>query len=273
MKTRQRNQLLRAVGAMTVLTALLPLMYLPSASAGSEGTGYSGDSRASSHGGNVTKCNDSDESGDGQNGAGLVGHTITPHVTAIVNDPNITITGVDSGWTVLSVVVKGGSHGYNVYLVQDLGSLSWANLHPPLNPNEEPAGISHWFVCGTSTPPTTPPVTTEPPTTPPVTTEPPTTPPVTTEPPTTPPVPTEPPTTPPVTTEPPTTPPITTAVAGGAGGGVTPDPTVGGGSTSSAAALPHTGANVLRAGALSAFLLFLGTTLIYLSRPRKARTH
>jgi len=208
-------------------------MYLPSASAGSEGTGYSGDSRASSHDGNVTKCNDSDESGDGQNGAGLVGQTITPDVTAIVNDPNITITGVDSGWTVLSVVVKGGSHGYNVYLVQDLGSLSWANLHPPLNPNEEPAGISHWFVCGTLTPPTTPPVT----------------------------------------TDPPTTPPITTAVAGGAGSGVTPDPTVGGGSTSSAAALPHTGANVLGATALSAFLLFLGTTLIYLSRPRKARTH
>ena len=129
----------------------------------------------------------------------------------------------EQGWTALSVVVKGGSHGYNVYLVQDLGSLSWANLHPPLNPNEEPAGISHWFVCGTLTPPTTP--------------------------------------------------PVTTGVAGGAGGGVTPDPTVGGGSTSSAAALPHTGANVLGAAALSALLLFLGTTLIYLSRPRRARTH
>ncbi|KGA10020.1 MAG: hypothetical protein GM44_4805 [actinobacterium acAMD-2] len=268
MKALSDNRLLRAVGAMFLIGAFIPLMSLPSATATASGTGFSGDSRAESYEGNVTKCNDSDPTGDGENGAGLPGQTMTSHVTSTVDDPYITISAVDAGWEVSSVVVKGGSNGYNVYLIGDLGSLTWNDLHPPLNPNEEPAGISHWFVCGTKTVVTTEPPTTEPPTTEPPTTEPPTTEPPTTEPPTT-----EPPTTEPPTTEPPTTEPPTTGTGGGAGGGVTPDPTIGGVSTGSGADLPATGANLVGRTSMAAVMFLVGIALIFASRLRRTNTH
>jgi hypothetical protein len=296
MKVLSDNRVLRAIGAMFLIGAFIPLMSLPSATA--SGTGFSGDSRAESYEGNVTKCNDSDPTGDGKKGAGLPGQTMTSHVTSTVDDPYITISAVDAGWEVSSVVVKGGSNGYNVYLIADLGSLTWSNLHPPLNPNEEPAGISHWFVCGTKTvvttepptteppttepptteppttePPTTEPPTTEPPTTEPPTTEPPTTEPPTTEPPTTEPPTTEPPTTEPPTTEPPTTEPPTTGTGGGAGGGVAPDPTIGGVSSGSGADLPATGANLVERTSMAAVMFLVGIALIFASRLRRTNTH
>jgi hypothetical protein len=233
MKVLSDNRFLRAVGAMFLIGAFIPLMSLPAATATASGTGFSGDSRAESYDGNVTKCNDSDPTGDGENGAGLPGQTMTSHVTSTVDDPYITISAVDAGWEVSSVVVKGGSNGYNVYLIGDLGSLTWNDLHPPLNPNEEPAGISHWFVCGTKTV-----VTTEPP-----------------------------------TTEPPTTEPPTTGTGGGAGGGVTPDPTIGGVSTGSGADLPATGANLVGRTSMAAVMFLVGIALIFASRLRRTNTH
>ena len=283
MKVLSDNRVLRAIGAMFLIGAFIPLMSLPSATATSSGTGFSGDSRAESYDGNVTKCNDSDPTGDGEKDADLPGQTMTSHVTSTVDDPYITISAIDAGWEVSSVVVKGGSNGYNVYLISNLGSLTWHDLHPPLNPNEEPAGISHWFVCGTKTvvtteppttePPTTEPPTTEPPTTEPPTTEPPTTEPPTTEPPTTEPPTTEPPTTEPPTTEPPTTLPPTTGTGGGAGGGVTPDPTIGGVSSASGVDLPRTGVNLLGAPWIAAVMFLTGIALIYSSRLRRPGTH
>jgi hypothetical protein len=231
MKVLSDNRLLRAVGAMFLIGAFIPLMSLPSATA--SGTGFSGDSRAESYEGNVTKCNDSDPTRDGEKDADLPGQTMTSHVTSTVDDPYITISAVDAGWEVSSVVVKGGSNGYNVYLIADLGSLTWSDLHPPLNPNEEPAGISHWFVCGTRTV-----VTTEPP-----------------------------------TTEPPTTEPPTTGTGGGAGGGVAPDPTIGGVSTGAGADLPATGANLVERTSMAAVMFLVGIALIFASRLRRTNTH
>lgn len=258
MKVLSDNRFLRALGAMFIVGSFIPLMSLPAATAGASGTGMSGDARAESYEGNVTKCNESDPTGDGQLSAGLSGQTMTAHVTASVSDPYITITGVDAGWEVSSVVVKGGSNGYNVYLRANLGSLSWDDLHAPINSNDKPAGISHWFVCGSETVETTEPPTTEPPTTEPPTTEPPTT---------------EPPTTEPPTTEPPLTEPPTTGTGGGVGGGVTPDPTLGGVSTASGADLPTTGANLLRDTSLAAVLFLIGIALIFASRLRHTNTH
>jgi hypothetical protein len=95
MKVLSDNRLLRAVGAMFLIGAFIPLMSLPSATA--SGTGFSGDSRAESYEGNVTKCNDSDPTGDGEKDADLPGQTMTSHVTSTVDDPYITISAVDAG--------------------------------------------------------------------------------------------------------------------------------------------------------------------------------
>jgi hypothetical protein len=252
-RTMKRSRSLTAAGATLIAGAVLPLFAISAAPAIAAGTGNSGDDRAASYDGNVTKCNANDATGEGNLPAEVPGQTITNKVTATVDSPNITITAVDSGWVVTGVVVKGGD-GYNVYLRADLGALPWVDLHAPLNPNNEPAGISHWFVCGNSVPTTTAPPTTEPPTTEPPTTEPPTT---------------EPPTTEPPTTEPPTTaPPTTTGTGGGGGEGEgTPPPTTPG---VLGVKLAATGSNASGMIGLSLFLLAAGTAMMLIGRGRGA---
>ncbi len=196
--SRLRTALL-SLSAATAFGSLV-LVVAP-AGATSDTTPVSGDVRAVAYAGNI-------KMGDCA-GAGLAGTAVEVNYTIDASGTYITVTGVPEGTTLTGVVVKGGS-AYNVYA----GDIR-TDLHAPLVSSGKPAQVSHWFACGTSTMPTTPPVspTTPPvsPTTPPVS---PTTPPVT---PTTPPVsPTTPPvspTTPPVspTTPPvsPTTPPVT----------------------------------------------------------------
>ncbi|GAA0611377.1 hypothetical protein GCM10010174_31050 [Kutzneria viridogrisea] len=95
----------------------------------------SGDQLATAYPGNVVTCVE----------AGLAGGAIS--VTATVGDTYITVTAVPAGTTVTGIVVKGGP-AYNTYLPTGLGALPWSNLHPPLVPSGNPAGISHWFACG-----------------------------------------------------------------------------------------------------------------------------
>ena len=132
-----KNSALRLVGVGLIAVALAPWMGgAGTALAGGEGP-PSGDDRATSHDGNAVTCVD----------AGLAGDSIT--VTSTVDGPYIDITAVPAGKTVTGVVVKGGN-GYNIYLPGALGSLPWLDLHAPLTPSDGPAGISHWFVCGTT---------------------------------------------------------------------------------------------------------------------------
>ncbi|MDT7787356.1 MAG: hypothetical protein QOF58_5775 [Pseudonocardiales bacterium] len=98
----------------------------------------SGDPRATAHatphGNNVTTCE----------GAGLPGKTIAPADIKVEAD-KVYIDVLDhTGIT--AVVVKGGD-AYNVYLASALTD-GWTDLHSPLNPNDKPADISHWFACG-----------------------------------------------------------------------------------------------------------------------------
>ena len=82
------------------------------------------------------------------------------------NDASIDITAVAGDLEAVGVVVKGGP-AYNVYSADKLGDLPWLDLHAPQVASEEPAAVSHWFVCGveksetTSWSPTTTTTTTE----------------------------------------------------------------------------------------------------------------
>jgi hypothetical protein len=109
---------------------------------------------------------------------------------------------INEGYTANGIVVKGGPNAY-VYGGPFVGEVTVDDMRSPNNDGGNIPQISHWFVCGMKTPPTTKPATTAPPTTAPPTTALPTTAPPTTTPPTTA------PTTAPPVTEPPTTGPET----------------------------------------------------------------
>lgn len=113
---------------------------------------------------------------------------------------------INSGYTATGIVVKGGPDTY-VYDGPFVGPVTIEDLRSPNNKGGNIPQISHWFVCGMKTKPTTAPPTSAPPTTAPPTTAPPTTAPPTTAPPTTAPPTTAPPTTAP-TAAPSETPPV-----------------------------------------------------------------
>ena len=132
-----KSSVLRLAGAAMITLAVAPWLGVGQASA-TASRPDSGDSRATSYDGNVTTCAQ----------AGLAGSFI--NVTSSQDATYIDITATPSSVTITGVVVKGGP-AYNVYATGSLGSLPWLALHSPLNPNNKPAGISHWFVCGTTT--------------------------------------------------------------------------------------------------------------------------
>ncbi|MGN9808186.1 hypothetical protein ACTMSW_02345 [Micromonospora sp. BQ11] len=114
--------------------------------------------------GNVTTCA----------GAGLAGAIILGSPTSPANDSNEagsgTVTGleldvtINDDFTATGIVVKGGPDA-NVYDGPFVGPIDVENMTAPINPeNDQPFGISHWFVCGfeaqpTATPTATPTVT------------------------------------------------------------------------------------------------------------------
>jgi hypothetical protein len=110
---------------------------------------------------------------------------------------------INSGYTATGIVVKGGPDTY-VYDGPFVGPVT-IDMRAPDNKGGKIPKISHWFVCGMETPPTTAPPTTAPPTTAPPTTAPPTTAPPTTAAPTTVPAETTPPVIPPPSPTLPTT--------------------------------------------------------------------
>jgi hypothetical protein len=77
-----------------------------------------------------------------------------------VTDNELDVT-INAGFTASGIVVKGGPNA-NVYDGPFVGPTEVEGMTAPKNASGEPAGISHWFVCG-GQPPTTP--TTPPPTT------------------------------------------------------------------------------------------------------------
>lgn len=116
----------------------------------------SGDARATAYSGNVVEA----DCGTLFPGTSMIAEG---DLRLSKDDTYIDITHVAAGVNLAGVVVKGGP-AYNVYKPGDLGELPWLKLHAPLVPSGGPAGISHWFACGTGHSTTTtseaPPVTT-----------------------------------------------------------------------------------------------------------------
>src|SRR5262245_50814300 len=103
----------RGVGAALLAAALVPWLATGPANAVLAGdTGNSGDSRAASFDGNATRCNAQDTAGEGTKNAGVPGVTIQADSSQA--GTNVTVTGVEAGYTDIYVVVKGGN-GFNVY--------------------------------------------------------------------------------------------------------------------------------------------------------------
>lgn len=132
--SRTPLRLLTALATTTLATGAL-LLSVATTSTATTDDPVSGDERATAFPGNI-------KMGDCA-AAGLSGSAV--EVESTDDGVFIDITSVPEGVTITGVVVKGGE-AYNVYAgdVRD-------DLHAPLNPNGEPAGISHWFVCGTGT--------------------------------------------------------------------------------------------------------------------------
>ncbi|WP_245900483.1 hypothetical protein [Prauserella shujinwangii] len=72
-------------------------------------------------------------------------------------DRFLTITGIPDGAEVTGIIVKGGDK-YNLYVPGEKGlpeEPTWEKLRAPLNKGGQIPQISHWFLCGTVTTPTT----------------------------------------------------------------------------------------------------------------------
>lgn len=108
----------------------------------------SGDVRATAYAGNI-------KDGDCAT-AGLAGSAVSVTATTDASNTYVTITAVPAGTTLTGVVVKGGP-AYNVYVGDHR-----TDLHAPLRPSGKPAGVSHWFACGTSPSPTSSPTSPSP---------------------------------------------------------------------------------------------------------------
>jgi LPXTG-motif cell wall-anchored protein len=130
--SRTPFRLLTAVAASALTTGALLLLATTAGSVPSDQP-VSGDDRATAHPGNI-------KDGDCA-AAGLSGSVV--NVVSEDDGTYITITSVPEGVTLTGVVVKGGP-AYNVYT----GDVR-EDLHAPLNASGGPAGISHWFACGT----------------------------------------------------------------------------------------------------------------------------
>ena len=128
----------RALGAALLVLAVTPWVGVGAAAAVQGDVPASGDDRAKSYAGNAVTCAD----------AGLAGSIV--EVTASDDGTYLDITAVPEGTTVSGVVVKGGN-GYNVYAAGSLGELPWLELHAPVNASDNPAAISHSYVCGEAT--------------------------------------------------------------------------------------------------------------------------
>jgi len=125
------------------------------------------DPRATAYDGNAKTCADAGLSGDrivqvdGENDYGT--DLITYQGGALNGDQYLDITAVDDGVEVTGIVVK-GSNGYNVYVpgAKDLGETPpWEDLRSPLTDSGNVPQISHWYVCGSYTPPTSTTTTTD----------------------------------------------------------------------------------------------------------------
>lgn len=109
------------------------------------------DPRATAHDGNATTCAD----------AGLSGEHVTNRISyerGQLDDQQqyLDIIAVDDGVEVTGIVVKGGDR-YNVYVPGELGlpdAPPWEDLRAPLNDGGNIPALSHWYVCGSYTPPT-----------------------------------------------------------------------------------------------------------------------
>ena len=115
------------------------------------------DPRATAYDDNATTCAD----------AGLSGEHVTKRITYQGGTPNedqyLDITAVDEGVEVTGIVVKGGN-GYNVYVPGQNGLSAtppWEELRSPLTDGGNLPQISHWYVCGSYSPPTSTTTTTD----------------------------------------------------------------------------------------------------------------
>ncbi|MFB9929550.1 LPXTG cell wall anchor domain-containing protein [Amycolatopsis halotolerans] len=89
--------------------------------------------------------------------------------TGGVGEKTLTITETAEGVTVEAIVVVGGDDGHSVYVPgkKKLPKVApWKDLVAPYNYDRSQPKIDQWFVCGTKTAPTKPPVSETPTTSP-----------------------------------------------------------------------------------------------------------
>ncbi len=121
------------------------------------------DPRATIHAGNIDE-GQKDVCVKAELGEQVITKDLITYERGEINDQQqyLDITELDEGVTVTAIVVKGGDN-YNVYVPGkegDGGELfsetpPWMNLRAPLNDGGKIPALSHWFLCGSYTPPET----------------------------------------------------------------------------------------------------------------------
>lgn len=119
------------------------------------------DDRATIHTGNAKDCDDVGLDGsvivqvDGEEDLGT--ELIEYDGGALNEDKYLDILSVKEGVEVTGIVVKGGDDA-NVYVPGEKGleeNPPWEDLRSPLNTGGKIPQISHWYICGSYTPPQT----------------------------------------------------------------------------------------------------------------------
>jgi LPXTG-motif cell wall-anchored protein len=109
--------------------------------------------------GNVASCEQAELEGSIILGGGdTSGSASSEAGTGTVTDGLTLDVTLNAGFTATGIVVKGGTDA-NVYDGPFVGPTEVEGMIAPLTGGGQQAEISHWFVCGFETPPTTPPTT------------------------------------------------------------------------------------------------------------------
>ncbi len=141
------------VGFGAVLAGVLTTAVVDGKALAGAGMGAPSDDRATYIPGNV-------QPGDCQGVGTVIDEELISFTLGEFNgeaNGEVTITAVDSSFTVVAIYVKGGPDT-NRYVPGQLGlpaSPPWEDLRPPLNEGGQNPSISHWFVCGTQSGTTT----------------------------------------------------------------------------------------------------------------------
>ncbi|WP_034275970.1 hypothetical protein [Haloechinothrix halophila] len=152
----EKNRVRAAVLALPLAVGLS----LGAATAAQAAT-FEEDDRATIHTGNAKDCDDVGLDGsvivqiDGEEDFGT--ELIEYERGELEEDQYLDILSIEDGVEVTGIVVKGGEDA-NIYVPGENGleeNPPWEDLRSPLNAGDKIPQISHWYICGSYTPPET----------------------------------------------------------------------------------------------------------------------